>query len=190
MFHSVLPATGLLLCFPPSLQSSFPVLVCLPAGKGTLPGITAYPLLQLPPWGVGPDLLLLLFFFFFFSSYLVMWWSLLSFQVFEFCQCSVDVLRIVPFVDVFLRYWWEEVKFLLFHHLKQVWLRLKAWFILEKCLLSCAPEQHLSFTVCCPGDVLEVFISFGLGFSLPHSPSSLFSLFHHLPRLFLPVNTS
>lgn len=66
MFHSVLPATGLLLCFPPSLQSSFPVLVCLPAGKGTLPGITAYPLLQLPPWGVGPDLLLLLFFFFLF----------------------------------------------------------------------------------------------------------------------------
>lgn len=89
MLPSVLPATDSLLCFPLSIQSSFPLPAGVPTGEGTLPCVTNPPLLQLPPWGAGPCFYL----FFSLSSYVVTWRSLLSFQMFQFlCHCSVDVL--------------------------------------------------------------------------------------------------
>ena len=105
--HSVLPATNPLLCSSLSLWGSFSVPADLPTVRA-FPGHRSSPFFSSFP---GVQVLFCFLFSLFekvvLSSYIVMFRASLSFQVFEvFCLCSV---RVVPVVDIFLIFLWEEV---------------------------------------------------------------------------------
>lgn len=77
--------------------------------KGTPPGVATSSLLQLSPWGTGPNPLLPLHFFFPFILPNYVEIPLVLSDVWVLLPVfSRRPVRVVPFVDVFLIYLWEE----------------------------------------------------------------------------------
>ena len=105
--RSVLPATDQLLHFPLSLWSFLSILPYHPTGWGSFPEREKFTFVQLPLRGTSP-VLLPPFFSFTWPGYVEIFiilpgiWGLLL----VFSRCP---LRIVPSVDVFLMWLWEEV---------------------------------------------------------------------------------
>lgn len=133
---SGLATANQLLESPLRFWSSPSVPAYIPTDEETFQGAGTFSLSQSPPRCVGPLLIPVFLspFLFLFSFVLSGCMEIfLPFQKSKFCQCSVNIVKTVLYVNVFLKYLWEKVSFSYCTFrcpTSQFWLLLLCWGVI------------------------------------------------------------